>query len=117
MAIVKFNSGITGVSGTAGRVVYRHDRYGNHLQRLPTKHRKGTANQNSVRKAFRQCLNLFYHGDISEAVIDQWRLYSSNHPVTNALGEVHLLQPIHYFLKYNMPRILNKLDVVMTPPA
>lgn len=117
MALVKFNAGIASITGKVAGFYFSRDGSGEHIRKLPAKKSHATAKQFSVRKAYRQILNLFYYGDISQSDLDKWYQYCTTHPVTNALGERHYLKPFNWFLRFNMPRIRNNLDAIMSPPS
>jgi len=105
MALIKFGSGISAMSGAVGGVVYAKNRYGNYARNWAKPVNPNTSRQAAVRNTMAQLVQA-WKDTLTETQRYQWNVYASNVQVKNRLGEDIYLSGFNQFCRSNLS-ILN----------
>jgi hypothetical protein len=114
---VKFKSAlVTAISGSIGGMTGAHNKGGMYLRARATPTNPASAFQVAVRNAMAQ-LVVFWGDGLTQTQRDAWDLYAFNTPVNNALGDSVQRSGQQMFLRGNVTRLKNALDIVSDGPA
>jgi len=116
MVMLKLASPITDINGKLGGVYFRSDQCGPHIQALPRKVERDHGNETSSQKRFRRALSAWIRHKWTQADLDQWWLWSADHPVKNKKGEIRYLTPFLAFLSVNIKRLHAGAPIGYLPP-
>lgn len=116
MAMVRTNNAVIDINGRVGGDIWRTDQCGLHVQKEPRMIMHWSPKQKAWMRAWsiawsywKDCL-LFGWGN-------EWHRYAQNHLVPNRKGEMIMLYRENWWLKINVYRIYNGLDILWHPPA
>lgn len=116
MAMVKTDSMFADRQGKEGGTIWRGDTCGSHMQAAPRTVKKETEAQRRQRKAFWECVGA-YTVVMAIGTSVYWDNYSWNHLLKNRKGENYYISGENWFIKINIPRLLNGLDFLWFPPG
>lgn len=119
MAMIKFGAGIEQFSGGDGGGIWFADQCRQHLVSMPRRcNKEPTESQLTIRNAFKLCVNTwqaFMKVPGFEFGIS-WHIYATTYKFTNRKGEPVTLTGFNTFIKFNMPRAINILELLFWPP-
>lgn len=114
MVMLRYGGGIVEINGKVGGEIYRRDRCGNHKQVGPYKKQRANEAQEAIRRAFMRCSAYWGFAVDTPGAQLSWWLYSQSHLKTNKKGETYYLPARQCFIAFNMPRVLNGLEIMLT---
>jgi len=117
MVMIRYDSSIAEINGKAGNDVYRHDWCGNHIQHQVYDDKPASKWQKIDHAAFLKCLQTWklLALAINRYLVQHWRAYAREHPVSNKKGELIILSPFNMFMSVNMERVLSGFEPQLTP--
>lgn len=116
MSLVKLGDGVVDINGKIGGDIFRNDLCGKHVQATPRRiTQEPRPNQKKQRRAFRRCIN-YVRQNMTAIRSALWQQHANLHPITNKKGEKQILSWWQMFLKYNLVRLRNDLDILEDPP-
>ncbi len=116
MTMLKMCNGIIEIEGTVKGDVYRKDQCGQHVQAFPRliKH-EPSQSQKKQRRAYRMAL-AYIRKESTVEFASLWQQYANNHAKPNRKGEMITLTWWQMFMKINLVRLRNDLEVLHYPP-
>lgn len=115
MVMVVTNDEGFDINGRVGGDIYRSDQCGKHIQREPRmimhwsdKQKKWMRSWSIAYSYWKDCINFGWGGE--------WTVYAQNHPTPNRKGEMIYLFASNWWMKINVYRIFNGLDILWHPP-
>ncbi len=115
MAIVKLGSMVVAASGMLGGVIFSHNKGGAYVKAFSVPTNPQTILQQDVRTDFAQLVS-DWTGVLDQDDRDSWIDYAEVTPVTNALGESHLITGQNWFIRTNTPLLQAGLTPVLVAP-
>jgi len=116
MSLIKLGDGIVEINGREGGDIYRRDRCGQHVQAQPREiKRPSAAKQRKRRRAWKKCLN-WIRRNMTTRGMALWQQYANQHPHKNKKGEWIALTWWQMFIKINVIRLVNDLEILPEPP-
>ncbi len=117
MAMAKLGGGITEINGRMGGNIYRRDQCGQHIQGYPRIiDRHPSPSQLKRRNAWRTCYG-YWKKHATWEFVARWQQYANNHTITNRKGETYALTHYQMFMKINVTRVYNDVEITEYPPT
>lgn len=116
MALVRFGSGITQISGSIGGDVHARNRFGNYVRPRTKPVNPHSARQEAV-KALLSYLAEYWHGDLTAEQRAQWEVYAAAVPMKNRLGETIHLTGYNHWMRTNMAGQTMAFDLFNNAPV
>jgi len=104
MALVRYGSGITQMSGSVGGDVHARNRFGNYIRPRTKPVNPHSIRQESVR-AVLSYLAEYWHETMNETERNLWGVYAAAVAMKNRLGETIHLTGFNHFIRSNTARM------------
>lgn len=116
MALVRYGSGITQISGAVGGDVHARNRFGNYIRPRTKPVNPHSARQEAARAVI-SFLAEYWHSDLTAVQRNLWGVYAAAVAMKNRLGETIHLTGFNHFIRTNASELAIAESVLDAAPT